>query len=142
MGAEGVVQPGQRRRYQGLEIYAGVVGGREKLPGETMQKAVRAFASIVLLLGGIAPAFAQQQTPKAGETPDIRKQEAKGAESSEVRKKAKRKPAPSGTRKRVIAPKISEGLAVRKKAKKKPVATQLPKPKSTPEVPEAGQKKP
>ncbi len=55
-----------------------------------MKKVVAVFAAVLLSLAVIAPAFAQQQTPKGTEGPDVRaKQEPKGTEGPDVRKTKK-----------------------------------------------------
>ena len=56
-----------------------------------MKKFVSIFAAVLLLVAVTAPAFAQQQTPKGTEGPDIRKQEPKGTEGPDVRKDQKKK---------------------------------------------------
>ena len=56
-----------------------------------MKKLVSVLAMLLLLVAVTAPAFAQQQTPKGTEGPDIRKQEPKGTEGPDVRKESKKK---------------------------------------------------
>ena len=56
-----------------------------------MKKLISVFAAIMLVVAVTAPAFAQQQTPKGTEGPDVRKQEPKGTEGPDVRKDTTKK---------------------------------------------------
>jgi hypothetical protein len=77
-----------------------------------MKRFVALFAAVLLVAAVTAPAFAQQQTPKGTEGPDVRKEDPKGTDGPDVRKKPKKKTAPS------TAPKGTEGPDVSKETKK------------------------
>ena len=57
-----------------------------------MKKFVALFAAVLLVAVVTAPAFAQQQPPKATEGPDVRNQAPKGTEGPDVRNEQKKTP--------------------------------------------------
>jgi hypothetical protein len=113
---------------------------------KAMNKLVALLAALVLSVVVTTSGYAQAQSPKGAEGPDIRKQEPKGAEGPGVRKAKKKTAAtspnrPEGPDVRRGKPDHPEGPDVRK-AKKKPTASVKSKATDRPEGPDVRAKVP
>ncbi len=78
-----------------------------------MKRIVGGLVAVLVTMLMLVPAYAQQQTPKGTEGPDIRKVEPKGTEGPDVRK-AKKKTASSTAPRPKVEPKGTEGPGIRK----------------------------
>jgi len=89
-----------------------------------MKRLMNVLAVLLLTVLVSTPAFAQQQSPKGADVPEVRKPEGKSAEGQDLRRKVKRKAEtlesqkPKGSEVRKQEGKTTEGSDVPKEQKK------------------------